>query len=182
MGGEEPTDGSPHVLVAGADAAATDAGVPPSSNALGITYETDAETWLGEFRADCERTAVVSVGEHSRAAAAATPDAGVDPPDNLDAAATSAVETVPEVTDVASVGVLVNDYLSAWDDETTVYVDDFSVLLDPAPAETAFRFAHALTSCTAANDARVVAGFDTTDQPPHVPATFAELFGDVREP
>lgn len=181
MRGEGPTGDSTHVLVTGADATATDADVPPSSNVLGVTYETAAEAWLGEFQGGPERAAVVSVGEHSRAAVAATPEPGTGASADLAATATGAVETVAEVEDVATVGVLVNDYVSAWDGETTVYVDDFSVLLGRTSAETAFRFAHALTSCAAANDARVVAGLDTADQPPHVAATFTELFDDVRE-
>ncbi|WP_143416396.1 DUF7504 family protein [Halobacterium hubeiense] len=180
MRGGGSAGGSTHVLVTGADAVATDADVPPASNVLGITYETAAETWLGEVQSGPERTAVVSVGEHSRAAAAAPAEPTAAASEDL-AVATAAVETVPEVADVASVGVLVNDYVSAWDDETTVYVDDFSALLDPTSTETAFRFAHALTSCAAANDARVVAGLDTADRPSHVAATFAELFDDVRE-
>jgi len=181
MGGEGNAGEPTHVLVTGADATATDAEVSLASNVLGITYETAAEAWLGEHRADAERAAVVSVGEHSRAAAAASTDPAAGAPDDL-ATAAGVVETVPEVEDVATVGLLVNDYVSAWDGETTVYVDDFSALLEPASTETAFRFAHALTSCAAANGARVVAGFDTADRPAHVAATFAELFDDVREP
>jgi hypothetical protein len=181
MRGEGPTDASTHVLVTGADATAADAGVPPSSNVLGVTYETAAEAWLGEFQTGPERAAVVSVGEHSRAAAATTPDAGASAATDIAATAMGAVETVSEVEDVAGVGVLVNDYVSTWDGETTVYVDDFSVLLGETSTETAFRFAHALTSCAAANDAHVVAGLDTADQPAHVAATFSELFDDVCE-
>ncbi len=181
MRGEGPTSDSTHVLVTGEDASAADVDVPPTSNVLGVAYETPAEAWLERVQAGSDRTAVVSVGEHSRAAAATTPASDAGASADLAATATGAVETVAEVDDVASVGVLVNDYVSAWDGGTTVYVDDVSVLLDHTAAETAFRFAHALTSCAATNDARVVAGLDTTDQPPHVAATFAELFDDVRD-
>ena len=181
MRGEGSASDSAHVLVTGADASAADADVPLTSNVLGVAYETAAETWLEGVQAGPDHTAVVSVGEHSRSAAATTPEPGAGAAADLAATAMGAVETVAEVDDVASVGVLVNDYVSAWDGETTVYVDDFSVLLGHTSAETAFRFAHALTSCAAANDARVVAGLDTADQPPHVAATFAELFDDVRD-
>ncbi|MGB9964217.1 hypothetical protein [Halobacterium sp. CBA1126] len=176
IGGEGAGTGSPHVLVAGADASPTDVDAE-SSNVLGVAYATAAERWLDGLSVDADRAAVVSVGEHSRSAAASD-GAATD----LPATGAAAVETVPDVDDVGTVGVLVNDYLSAWDDETTVYVDDLSVLVDETDAETAFRFAHALTSCAAANDGRVVAGLDTADQPRHVGATFAELFDDVRRP
>lgn len=179
MRGEGSTD-TEHVFVSGRGATATDADVPRTANALGVTYSTQAEDWLDGFEAGPDRVAVVSVGEHSRSAAAvAAPDAGLD----AVASATGVVETVADAGDVAAVGTLVNDYLSAWEGTgtTTVYVDDVSALLDHVPPETAFRLLHALTTRASAMDARVVAGFDTSDHAPHVAATFAELFDDVRE-
>ncbi|NIB98370.1 hypothetical protein [Halobacterium sp. R2-5] len=174
-GGHGDTD---HVLVTGTAVTPADAAVEPASNVLGVAYDTTAEAWLAGVQPGPDRVAVVSVGEHSRTAAeAASPNA--DP----DAVATmaGAVETVPDVGDAAAVGTLVNNYLSVWDGETTVYVDDVSPLLECVSAEAAFRFLHALQSCAAANDARLVAGLDTAGHPPHVAATFGELFGDVRE-
>lgn len=179
MRGEGPTD-STHVFVAEPGARATDADIAHTGNVLGVTYRTQAEEWLGGVQAGADRTAVVSVGEHSRTAAAATgTDAGAD----LVASATGTVETVADVTDVATVGTLVNDYLSAWEGagQTTVYVDDVSAVLDHVAPETAFRFLHALVARASAMDTRVVVGFDTETHPPHVAATFGELFDDVRE-
>lgn len=174
-------DGSEHVLVAGPGATAVDADVPQASNVLGVAYGAAAEDWLGGFQAGPERVAVVSVGEYSRSAASAR--AGADAGRDVVATATGAVETVPDVGDVAAVGTLVNDYLSAWNDDgdTTVFVDDLSVLLEAVDAETAFRFVHVLLSRASATDARVVAGFDTDDQPPHVARTLEVLFDDVRD-
>jgi hypothetical protein len=171
---------SKHVLVAGPGATATDADLPRASNVLGVTYRSEAEDWLAGFQAGPERVAVVSVGEHSRSAAG--PAAGADAGPDVVAAATGAVETVPDVDDVAAVGMLVSDYLAAWDDpgDTVVYVDDLSGLLGDVDAETAFRFVHALLSRASALGARVVVGFDTDEQPPHVARTFGELFDDVR--
>lgn len=179
MRGEGSTD-SNHVFVAGPGARATDADVVHSGNVLGVTYHTQAEDWLGGFQAGTDRAAVVSVGEHSRTAAAtASTDAGAD----ILASATGAVETVSDVADVATVGTLVNDYLSAWEGpgQTTVYVDDVSTVLEHVAPETAFRFLHALVSRASTMDARVIVGFDTDAHPPHVAATFGELFEDVRE-
>jgi len=176
---EEGDSGDPtHVLVTGAGATAADAGASLTANALGVAYETAAEAWLEGVRPGADRVAVVSVGEQSRAAAAAAgPDAG---PEAM-ATVASVVETVPDGSDVAGVGTLVNDYLSAWDGETTVCLDDISSLLEHTSAEAAFRFVHALRSCAAANGGRVVAGLDTADRPPHIAATFGELFDEVRE-
>ncbi|MFB6268489.1 MAG: hypothetical protein ABEH83_00995, partial [Halobacterium sp.] len=102
---------------------------------------------------------------------------------DLVASVTGAVETVADASDVAAVGTLVNDYLAAWEGAgpTTVYVDDVATLLDHVAPETAFRFLHALASRASAADARLVVGFDTDRQPPHVARTFSELFDDVRE-
>lgn len=181
MRGEGSSTGTNHVLVAGPNATAADADESGTSNVLGVTYSTDAESWLGRFQAGPDRVAVVSVGEHSRAAVGATtsPDAGAD----VLASVTGTVETVPDVADVAAVGTLVNDYLSAWQGtgETTVLVDDLGAVLEAVSAETAFRFTHALLARASSMDARVVAGFDTDEQPPHVLDTFAQLFDEVRE-
>jgi hypothetical protein len=179
MRGEGPTTDTQHALVVGAGAAAVDADAADASNVLGVTYSTPAEDWLGRFQAGPQRVAVVSVGEQSRGAAASSPGAGTD----VLASTAGAVETVPDVDDVAAVGTLVNDYLAAWEGagDTAVVVDDLSVVLDAVSAETAFRFLHALLSRASAADARVVVGFDDADHPPHVVETFAPLFGDVRE-
>ena len=181
MRGEGPSTEPNHVLVVGQTASAADADQAGTSNVIGVTYGTDAESWLSQFQAGQDRVAVVSVGEHSRTAVGATAgqNAGMD----VLASVTGTVETVPEVDDVASVGVLVNDYLSAWQGtgETTVFVDDLGDVLDVVSAETAFRFVHALLARTSSMDARVVAGFDTSKQPPHVVDTFAQLFDEVRE-
>lgn len=181
MRGEGSSTNTNHVLVAGPNAAAVDVDEPGTSNVLGVTYSTDAESWLGRFQTGRDRVAVVSVGEHSRTAVGATnsPDAGMD----VLASVTGTVETVPEVDDVASVGTLVNDYLSAWQGtgDTTVLLDDLGSVLDVVSAETAFRFTHALLARASSMDARIVAGFDTSKHPPHVLDMFAQLFDEVRE-
>lgn len=179
MRGEGFSDDSNHALVVGPGASAVGADARSASNVLGVTYSSEAEDWLGQFQAGPERVAVVSVGEHSRSAATASTDAGTD----VLASATGAVETVADVGDVAAVGTLVNDYLSAWEasGDTVVLVDDVAPLLDVVSAETAFRFVHALLACAASKGADVVVGFDTTEHPPHVAGTFGELFDEVRE-
>jgi hypothetical protein len=183
MRGEGPTD-TTHVFVAGPGARATNADVTHTGNVLGVTYRAQAEDWLSDFQAGTDRLAVVSVGERSRAAAAAgSTDAGADVGADLMASSTGAVETVTDTADVAAVGTLVNDYLSAWEGAgpTTIYVDDVATVLDHVAPETAFRFLHALVSRADAMDATVVVGFDTGAHPPHVAATFEQLFDDVRE-
>lgn len=179
MQGEGPTN-SNHVFVTGAGVTATDADVRQTTNVLGVTYRKQAEDWLADFQAGPERTAVVSVGEHSRSAAAAT---GGDTGPDLVASVAGAVETVADESDLAAVGTLANDYLTTWEGTgpTTLYVDDVSAVLDHVAPETAFRFLHALLSRADAVGASVVVGFDTTNRPPHVAHTFAELFDDVRE-
>jgi hypothetical protein len=180
---EGATTDSNHVLVARPGAVATDADVAPTPNVLGVTYGGDAEAWLGNWQTGPEQVAVVSVGERSRTATTAS---GETSPGTTDVVATvtGAVETVPDATDVAQVGTLVNDYLTAWADEqgeTTVYVDDLAQLLDHVSAETAFRLMHVLLSRAGTTNARVVAGIDTGEQPAHVAETFAELFDDVQD-
>ena len=176
MGGEgiggEPT----HVLVARTGDSVDIAGATDASSVLGVTYEEDAETWLGRWNESVEHAAVVSVGERSRSAASAS--AGGSPL----TAVTGIVETVPEESDVGTVGSLVHDYLSAWADGggTTVFVDDLASVIDHTSTETAFRFVHAILSCADATGARVVATLDPDAYSPHVVATFAELFDDVR--
>lgn len=173
---------SKHVLVARPGATAVDADVSPTPNVVGVTYGADAESWLGNWQAGTDQLAVVSAGERSRAAATATGDAS---PGTADVVTTAmgAVETVPDATDVAQVGTLVNDYLTSWEGQggTTVYVDDVAAMLEHVSAETAFRLMHALVSRADTTDARVVAAIDTDEQPAHVVQTFAELFDDVQD-
>ncbi|WP_232700369.1 DUF7504 family protein [Halobacterium wangiae] len=176
MRGEGIEGESTHVLVAGTgDSVATPA-VTDECSVLGVTYETDAETWLGRWAGDVERAAVVSVGERSRSAASTSASG------RPLTAVTGIVETVPDETDVGTVGSLVHDYLSAWadDGETTVFVDDLAAVIDRTSTETAFRFVHAVLSCADATGARVVVTLDPDAYPPHVVGTFAELFDDVR--
>lgn len=177
MRGEGNEDESNHVLVAQTEDASAATDVTDSSSVLGIAYEDDAETWLGRWNGDVERTAVVSVGERSRSAASTS--AGGSPL----TAVTGTVETVPDETNLGTVGSLVHDYLTAWEDtaETTVFVDDLAAVIDHTSTETAFRFVHAVLSCAAATDAQVVATLDPEAYPPHVVGTFGELFDDVRD-
>lgn len=172
---------SNHVLVARPGATAVDADVAPTPNVVGVTYDADAEAWLGNWQAGVDQLAVVSAGERSRAAATATGDASLGTADVV-ATATGVVETVPDATDVAQVGTLVNDYLTSWEGQggTTVYVDDLAPLVEHVSAETAFRLMHALVSRAGTTDGRVVAAIDTDSQPAHVAETFAELFDDVQ--
>lgn len=173
MRGEGADRDSTHVLVTGERRAADAVG--DESNVLGVTYEADAEAWLGQLDADADRTVVVSVGEQARGAASAAPGG--------DCVTTTAgvVETVPDASDPGAVGALVHEYLSAWNGEsTTVYVEDFEVLLDAVSTEAAFRFVHALLARADAADAAVVVALDADAYPPHVVDTFAELFDDVR--
>lgn len=172
---------STHVLVARPGATAVDADVSPTPNVLGVTYGMDAESWLGNWQAGPDQLAVVSVGERSRAATAT----GETSPGTADVVSTvtGAVETVPDATNVAQVGTLVNDYLTEWQNAgaTTVYVDALAELLDHVSAKTAFRLLHALRSRAETTNARLVVALDTGDQPAHVVLTFAELFDDVRD-
>lgn len=173
---------SKHVLVARPGATAADADVSLTPNVLGVTYGTDAESWLGNWQAGPDQFAVVSAGERSRAAATMSGDTSPDTADVV-ATVTGAVETVPDVTDVAQVGTLVNDYLTAWQDDgsTTVYVEGLAELLEHVPAETAFRLMHALLARAGTTDARVVAAINADAKSAHVVRTFAELFDDVRD-
>lgn len=172
---------SNHVLVARPGARAVDADVPHTPNVLGITFDADAEEWLGNWQTGPDQLAVVSAGERSRTVASSSADPTPGNPDVV-AAATGAVETVSEAGDVAQVGTLANDYLTSWDEEgaTTVYVDELSPLLECVSAKTVFRFLHATMSRAATTDGRLVAAIDTTEQPEHVVQTFAELFDEVQ--
>jgi hypothetical protein len=178
---EGATTDSNHVLVARPGAVAADADVSPTPNVLGVTFGGDAESWLGNWQTGPDQVAVVSAGERSRTTTTATGEASPGTTDVV-ATVTGTVETVPDATDVAQVGTLVNDYLTAWQDEgpTTVYVEDVETLLDHVSAETAFRLLHALLSRAGTTNARLVVALDTADQPAHVAETFAELFDDVQ--
>lgn len=173
MLGEEPGRDPTHVLVTGGERAV--AVVEPDPNVLGVTYESDAETWLGALDADTERTVVVSVGEQTRGTASVASNG-----ESIVATA-GVVETVPDGSDAGAVGALVHEYLSAWDGQpTTVYVEDLEVLLDAVSTEAAFRFLHAVLARADAAGANVVVALDREAYPPHVVDTFAELFDDVR--
>lgn len=174
MRGEEPERDSTHVLVTGGGRA-VDA-VESEPNVLGVTYESDAETWLGRLGDDAERTVVVSVGEQTRGAAASAASNG----DSIVATA-GVVETVPSVDDLGAVGALVHEYLSAWGDEpTTVYVEDLETLLDAVSTEAVFRYVHTVLARANAAGATVVVALDAAAYPPHIVDTFAELFDNVR--
>ncbi|MFB6069183.1 MAG: hypothetical protein ABEJ90_04570 [Halobacterium sp.] len=173
MRGEGADSDAAHVLVTGGAEAAT--AVDGESNVLGVTYGSDAESWLSRLAEGADRRVVVSVGEQSRSAAATA--SGVEPV----TATAGVVETVEDETDVGAVGVLVHEYLSAWEGEpATVYVDGVERLLDAVPAEDAFRFLHAVLARADAAGATVVASLDAAAYPGHVVETFAELFDDVR--
>ena len=176
MRGEGNEDESAHVLVTRTADSPHSVGVSETASVLGVAYEEDAETWLGRWDGDVERAAVVSVGERSRSTASTS--AGGSPI----TAVTGIVETVAEETAVGTVGALVHEYLTAWEDAeaVTVFVDDLAAIIDHTSAETAFRFTHAVVSCAEATGARVVASFDPAAYPPHVVQTFGELFDDVR--
>lgn len=173
MRGEGREDESNHVLVARTEN--IDVDVTADASVLGVAYEDDAETWLERWNGDVERAAVVSVGERSRSAASTS--AGGSPV----TAVTGIVETVPDQTDLGTVGALVHDYLSAWEDtaEATVFVDDLTAVIDHTSTELAFRFTHAVLSCASTTDANVVATLDPDAYPQHVVGTFGELFDDV---
>ena len=176
MRGEENEDGSAHVLVARTGDSPHSVDVPETASVLGVAYEQDAETWLGRWDGTVERAAVVSVGERSRSTASTS--SGGSPI----TAVTGIVETVFEETDIGTVGTLVHEYLTTWEDAeaATVFVDDLATIADYTSTETAFRFTHAVVSCAEATGARVVASFDPEAYPPHVVETFGELFDDVR--
>ncbi|AHG05103.1 hypothetical protein HALDL1_02910 [Halobacterium sp. DL1] len=176
MRGEGTENASRHVLVARTGESTATPGTGDASSVLGVTHETDAETWLGRWNGDVERAAVVSVGERSRSTASTSTSGSPI------TAVTGIVETVPDESDVGAVGRLVHEHLSAWaeGEETTVFLDDLEAVVDNTSTETAFRFVHAVLSCADETGARVVARFDPEAYPPHVVETFAELFDDVR--
>jgi len=176
MRAEASGNESEHVLVARTEVSPDSVDVADDASVLGVAYEQDAETWLKRWNRDAERAVAVSVGERSRSAASTS--AGGNPI----TAVTGIVETVPDETDVGTVGTLVHEYLTAWEnaEAATVVVDDLAAVVDHTSTETAFRFTHAVVSCAAAMGARVVAAFDPEAYPAHVVGTFGELFDDVR--
>jgi hypothetical protein len=165
--------GNSLVTEPGVGAAEADQGDPDA--VVAVTYGADAEPWLERWGTGFDRVAVVSAGERARGAAATTP--GADPISTT----VGVVETVPDAADVAAVGAVVHEYLSAWDAGVTVYVDGLADVIAASDVETAFRFAHVLLARAEHADARVVASLDRDACPQHVVATFAELFDDVRD-
>lgn len=173
MRGETTRERPGNLLSTAPGVGAADADRADASDVVAVTYDANAEEWLSRWGESGDRVAVVSPGERSRGAAATTP--GATP------VSTSAgvVETVSDRTDVAAVGALVHEYLSAWGPDVTVYVDGLADVVAATSVETAFRFAHVLLARADAADARVVAAFDRDAYPPHVVETVAELFDDV---
>jgi hypothetical protein len=175
MRGETRREAAGSLLVTEPGVGAAEADRRDTSAVVAVAYDADAEPWLERWGGESDRVAVVSAGERTRGAAATTP--GAEPISTT----VGVVETVPDPTDVAAVGEVVHEYLSAWESGVTVYVDGLADVVDETDVETAFRFAHVLLARAEHADARVVASFDRDAYPRHVVATFAELFEDVRD-
>jgi hypothetical protein len=184
MGGGATHEGGDAVLVAASGVAAADGDPVDTSAAIGVTYRSDAETWLDRWGDDRERVVAVSAGEQSRSAATVTGSESVSsgprgPGSDPVQVEAGVVETVPSVGDVGTVGATVHEYLEEWRQYApTVYVDSLVDIVDATDVELTFRFLHVLVARAQDADARVVASVGE-DLPVHVVETFAPLFDRV---
>ncbi|GAB3419892.1 hypothetical protein GCM10027435_21860 [Haloparvum alkalitolerans] len=151
---------------------------------LGVTYGTAPSRWhaqvVGETAGNVADSAVISVGDLTRAAASGSdPDAG--PP------GVPSVRTIGEPTDLVGLGLELEDQLTAWegsDAEAVVCLDSVTDLLAHVDAESARRFLNRLTEVVAASDARAHYHFDPASHDDRTVAAVRSVFEtelDLRE-
>ena len=122
---------------------------PSDLNVLAIQYTRGPDGWLDEWRrhvgAPPAKTAIVSVNDGTRGAAAAgTGGSAVYRGDG----AGSTVSLVESPDDLTGLGITVGNHLKQWEGEarTLVTLDSLTVLLQYVDLKRAFRFLHVMVN------------------------------------
>lgn len=120
-------------------------------------------------------TTFVCIGERTRSAASA-PSAA----DSIPGGAT--LQVVPDPTDLARIGVIVNECLEEWagdDARIVICYHSLTDLLERVDLQTAFRFLHVLTGRIGVADARAHFHLDPAEHDEQTVGTLSLLFDDV---
>lgn len=179
-------DGAANVLLLAPD------GSPAEADAcLHLLTDTDAESRnilsLG-YSAPPDRTAravrtggppddttFVCIGEQTRSAASPSSTADLTP-------GSATMRVVPEPSNLARIGLVVNDCLEDWADssgQTVICFHSLTHLLEYVDLQTAFRFLHVLTGRISTADAQAHFHIDPTAHDEETIRTLSMLFDDV---
>lgn len=150
---------------------------------VGITYGTAPSRWRSKVvnghGGDVTETAVISVGDLTRAAAGDSSERGLP--------GLPSVRTIADPTDLVGLGLELEEQLDAWEDadaETVVCVDSVSDLLAHVDAESAHRFLTRVTAVVADRGARAHYHFDPASHGDRAVAAVRDVFDaevDLRE-
>lgn len=139
---------------------------PPARTARAVGRATDSTM----------DAAFVCIGERTRSTATASTSSEIDAWPGA-----TTVQVVPDPTDLAGIGLAVNERLEGWGDDgqTVVCYHSLTHLLDYVDLQTAFRFLHVLLGRIAAADARAHFHLDPERHDRETVGTLSLLFDDV---
>lgn len=141
------------------------------------TIDTWADEWRGTPHQRPAKLGFVTTDGQTRATAAhgGTADA-MALGDNV------TMRRVSRPGDLTGLGITINKFLSSWEgdeQETLVYVDSLSVLLQSVDRSDLFRFLHVMTSRIESANATLLASVDESDVDEQALSTIRPLFEDV---
>lgn len=188
-GGHRPhshRDGAANVLLLAPDGTQADADAclhlltdtdTESRNVLSLGYSTPPDQTARAVRSEesAGNTAFVCIGERTRSTSATPPQ--VDPtPGN------ATVQVVSNPSDLAQIGLVVNERLEEWAEgeaQTVICFHSLSELLEYVDLQTAFRFLHVLTGRIATANAQAHYHLDPADTDEETIRTLSMLFDEV---
>lgn len=178
-------DGAANVLLLAPDGTQADAGAclhlltdtdTEARNVLSLGYSTPPSRTSHTVRPEepAADTTFVCIGERTRSAASTPSRTELSP-------GHATVQVVPNPTDLAQIGLLVNEYLEEWDDDglTVICFHSLSDLLEHVDLQIAFRFLHVLTGRIATADAQAHYHLDPDATDEGTIRTLSMLFDDT---
>ena len=179
-------DGAANVLLLTPDGSTADADAclhllndtdAESRNVLSLGYSTPPDRTARAVRSDGPPgdTTFVCIGERTRSAATSSSSTDLTP-------GGTTVRVVPDPSNLARIGLVVNDCLEEWADssgQTVICFHSLSNLLEYVDLQTAFRFLHVLTGRISTADAQAHFHIDPTAHDEETVRTLSMLFDDV---